>query len=629
MKNRFYLAVFFFLPALTSLHAQHFIEAQTAAGIDHVSDHFALMGGGAAFFDADRDGDDDLYLTTGLNADNFYLNNGDGTFTLRTEEAGLSGTDSYYTTGVTVGDVDNDGYQDIFVYTWRNDDGNLGRNLLYRNNGDGTFTEDWPFPADTAFTMGATFLDYNLDGWLDLYVVNYVEIADFIYDGGTIIGFEHTCFGNRFYQNNGDGTFTEVAADLNLEDTGCALATAATDFNNDGAMDLYIANDFGEWIEPNKLYENNYPSSNFTEVGEATGSDLRMYGMGIAIGDIDQDLDFDYYVTNFGRNELIRNDGGTFTNITDECGAADEWVVQDTSLAIGWGTAFLDIDNDTDLDLYVANGYVPGPDFIPSTFLMNDKLFLNEGELPFADVGEAYGITNPYVSRGMAYSDYDNDGDLDILSVVLNGPSNIEEGYATLLYRNEAGNQNNWLEVKLEGIDANRDAYGSKVIVYADGKALLREVDGGSSHASHPSSRLHFGLGQATTVDSIEIIWTGGLRTQMVYENGINQILHIEEDTTIAPIVSTFEETAPRTLSQLRIAPNPASQEVTFSWPGSPLGEVTEIAFYNTAGQLVRTYQDTSNASSFSVDLSQLPAGLYFVQLRSREERITRKLVIE
>ena len=193
-KNSAFLTTFLLLSTLTATYAQHFIEVQNLVGIDHVVDNFALM----AFFDADNDGDDDLYLTGGLAVDHFYRNNGDGTYSYQTEQAGFTGTDFYYTTGVTAGDVDNDGFKDLFVYTWRNDDGGLGRNLFYHNNGDGTFTEGWPFPADTAFTMGATFLDYDLDGWLDLYVVNYVEIADFIYDGGTIIGFEHTCFGNRF-----------------------------------------------------------------------------------------------------------------------------------------------------------------------------------------------------------------------------------------------------------------------------------------------------------------------------------------------------------------------------------------------------------------------------------------------
>lgn len=627
MKKHLLLSLCCMLISTLGIQAQHFIEAQSEVGIDHYQDHRSFMGGGAAFFDADNDGDDDLYLTSGRLVDHFYLNNGDGSFTLNTEAAGFQGTDYYYTTGVATADVDNDGYKDLFVYTWRDDDGGLSRNLLYRNNGDGTFTEDWPFPADTAFAIGATFLDYDLDGWLDLYVINYVETAGFIYDGGTVVGFDHDCWDNRFYHNNGDGTFTERGAEVGLDDTGCALATAATDYNSDGDMDLYIANDFGEWIQPNKLYNNNYPDDSFTEVAEGRGADLPMYGMGIAIGDIDQDLDFDYYVTNFGRNEMIRNNDGYFTNITEECGAGDQWVVEDTSLTVGWGTAFIDIDNDTDLDLYVSNGYVPSPGFLPSTFFQNDKLFLNEGDLPFQDVGEAYGITNRWVSRGMSYSDFDNDGDIDIVSVVLNAPMN-DEGWATIFYRNEAGNQNNWLEVKLEGVEANRDAYGSKVIVYADDKALLREVDGGSSHASHPSSRLHFGLGDATVVDSIKVIWTGGQRTQLVYDNGINQLVEIREDTTIANVVVGIEEPSIEVDQALRLAPNPAQQQVTLSWEGISTPEVRSVQFFTAAGQLAMEHTAGLNTQQINVDVSELPTGIYFVLVRTRNGAISRKLVI-
>lgn len=628
MKHSLLFLLCCLLGGSLSLQAQHFVEAQAEAGINHHVSHTSFMGGGAAFFDADNDGDDDLYITSGKDTDHFYLNNGDGTFSLSSAAAGFSATDDYYTCGVATGDVDNDGFRDVFVYTWRDADNNLGRNLFYRNNGDGTFTEDWPFPGDTTFAIGATFLDYDLDGWLDLYVVNYVSEANFLYDGNVIVGFDHTCWDNQFYHNNGDGTFTERSADLNLDDTGCALATAATDYNGDGDMDIYIANDFGEWIQPNKLYRNNFPTDNFTEVGAATGSDLPMYGMGIAIGDIDQDLDFDYYVTNFGRNEMIRNDGSSFANITEACGAGDQWVVEDTSLTVGWGSAFIDIDNDTDLDLYVANGYVPSPNFLPSTLFQNDKLFLNQGDLPFADVGETYGITNRWATRGMAYSDFDNDGDVDIVSVVLNVPMN-ETGYATLLYRNEAGNQNNWLEVKLEGVEANRDAYGSKVIVYADGKALIREVDGGSSHASHPSSRLHFGLGDAAAVDSIKVIWTGGRRTQLVYDDGINQLVNILEDTTIANVIVNTEDLAPNLENALQLAPNPTQDQVTFSWTGAELPTVERIQFYNAAGQLSLEHTTGLRGQQLSVDVSTLPKGLYYVLVRTEAGILTRKLVVQ
>ena len=273
--------------------------------------------------------------------------------------------------------------------------------------------------------MGATFLDYNLDGLLDIYVINYVEAVNFIQDPlGNITGFDHECYRNTMYLNLGNGDFQEKSQSLNLIDQGCALAVAATDFDLDNDLDIYIANDFGPFIQANHLFRNEYPNAVFQNVGSSLNAATPMYGMGLALGDIDFDLDMDYYITNFGKNQLLRNDLTGFTDITDQAKVGDEWVVEGESLAIGWGTAFLDFDNDTDLDLYVANGFVPSPEFLPSTFNMNDQLYRCEENLTYSKVGVEYGIENPHVSRGMAYSDYDNDGDLDILSVVLNVPIN-------------------------------------------------------------------------------------------------------------------------------------------------------------------------------------------------------------
>ena len=323
---------------------------------------------------------------------------------------------------------------------------------------------------------------------------------------------------NTFYKNLGNGQFEEIAEVLQIDDNGCSLAVVSTDFDNDGDLDIYVANDFGDFIETNRLFKNITIDSTifFNEVGAILGADISMYGMGIAVGDVDRDLDLDYYITNFGKNVFLRNDGDAFTDITDATGTGDEFIV-DSLLAIGWGTAFLDVDNDSDLDLYVANGFVPSPDFLPSQLFMKDKLYLNEGNLQFVDTDTTYGIQNKWTSRGMAYSDYDNDGDLDILTVVLNVPMN-ESGWQTLLYRNEKGNEKNWLQVKLEGVEVNRDAYGSKIIVHAGNQSFLEEVSGGSSHCSHSSSRIHFGLDTLTTVDSVEVLWTGGNRRQMVYD---------------------------------------------------------------------------------------------------------------
>ncbi|MEM1214104.1 MAG: FG-GAP-like repeat-containing protein [Bacteroidota bacterium] len=609
------------------LLAQFFSEGQIAAGIDHYVKHRNFMGGGAAFFDADLDGDEDLYLTSGNEPDQYYQNNGDGTFSLASSSAGfLNNTIASYNTGVTAADVNNDGYKDLFVITWGSDTADLAPNILFYNNGDGTFTEQVFHPEDAAFSIGATFLDYDLDGWLDLYVVNYVAEANFLYEENVIVGFDHTCFDNYFYRNNGDGTFTKSTDEVGLSDTGCALATAATDFDADGDLDLYIANDFGEFIQPNKLYQNN--SATFTEVGAATGADVPMYGMGIAIGDIDKDLDLDYYVTNFGKNALLRNEGGQFTNITDLSLTGDEWVDQDSTLTVGWGTAFLDIDNDTDLDLWVSNGYVPGPNFLPSPLFMNDKLFLNDdGELPFMDTGESYGISNRWASRGMAYSDVDNDGDLDILSVVLNVPMN-STGYATLLYKNNEGNQNNWLQVELEGVEANRDGIGSKVIAYANGEALLREVDGGSSHASHVSTRLHFGLADASAVDSLQVIWPGGGRTQTLYDVAANQFIDVVEDTTIA--IVTNLPTLTNLSTAVEVFPNPTNDRFNLKWTAPRTLYPVAILLVDAHGRRLEHWNAASLASaaaSVELDLSKYPKGLYQVGLQLENEIVWKKII--
>lgn len=628
MKKWLLLALTNLVFSPSYISAQHFTVAQSEAGIDHVLKHSAFLGGGAVFFDYDNDGDDDLYITAGDNRDHFYVNNGDGTFENQAIEAGFPATTIYYTTGAIAGDVDNDGFKDLFVTTWFSNFENLSRNLLFHNNGDGTFTEMWSHFNDKAQTMGATFLDFDLDGLLDIYVINYIEDTHFIYDDdGDIVGYDHDCFENKFYRNTGDNDFEEISQEVGLDDTGCALAIAGTDFDLDGDIDIYLANDFGEFVEPNRLFQNDIEANMFNEVGETYQANIGMYGMGIAVGDIDQDLDLDYYVTNFGKNILLKNEGDIFSEIAEEAGVDNTWIIDDSTSYVSWGTAFLDIDNDTDLDLYVANGYVPSPSFLSTHLFQNDKLYVNQGDLTFTDEGETLGIENLYTSRGMAYSDYDNDGDLDIVSVVLNVPIN-DGGWQTVLFRNEMGNEKNWLQVTLEGVEANRDAYGSKVYLFADGKTFMHEVSGGSSHCSQNTSRAHFGLGDVAHVDSVQVSWPGGKRLQTIHDLDINQNIYVLEDTTIAdtiPIASTVDEYI---FSELIISPNPASGWVDIAF-GNHEGNEIKLEIINSLGQTEKILELKKGEKIFRVNVSQLKSGVYFFTFKSNEKFVSKKIIVQ
>jgi hypothetical protein len=246
-----------------TLYSQTFSEVSNTSGIDHIFEQFANMGGGGVFFDYDNDGWEDLYLTSGKGKDHLYKNLGNGSFSLITD-GWLSITAEYYTVGAVSGDVNNDGYRDLYITTWRGEDnaGDLERNLLFINNGDGTFSEKGiEYGLSIAsFSMGASILDFNNDGFLDIYTVNYVESSAFLYDDdGAINGFDHDCHENQFYKNNGDGTFSEISTALGLTNNGCALAVMPTDFDQDNDADLYIANDFGEFIIPNTILRTIYP----------------------------------------------------------------------------------------------------------------------------------------------------------------------------------------------------------------------------------------------------------------------------------------------------------------------------------------------------------------------------------
>lgn len=625
-KTFIHYLLFFLLVFSASPISAQFTEVSLESGMALQHTNAMLIGGGGAFFDYNNDGWLDIYLVGGNDDDGLFHNNGDGTFTNVSEAAGLESTSGYQTTGVITGDVDKDGYRDVFVMTW-----DTQANLLLHNNGDGTFTEMGRKVGlnGVSFSMAASFGDFNLDGYLDLYVGNYIEE-----NGGYTPddGFGHICSTNFFYVNQGDGTFEEVSEDYGLNDNGCTLSVAFTDLDNDNDADLLLANDFGEWVTPNAAFENLHPSNSFSNVAVEANLDLKIYAMGIAIGDYNEDGLLDYYMTNIGHNPLLKNRGGfQFEEVAQISGVDNTYSGTDPEtgnflFATSWGAAFLDYNNDTYLDLFVSNGHVPAVDAIKNAENDPNKLFRNnQANGTFTDMSSIMGIANSDICRGMATGDYDNDGDMDILVVAITAPSRPStfEDHI-MLFRND-NPPANWLKVELEGVNSNKEGIGSRVEVSVDGRTFIREIDGGSSHASHNSTIAHFGLADYEMVDEVRVKWLGG-EDQIFTNVAANQLVSIKEGESTA-----IEEQTARLL-QLHTTPNPF-QTTTQIHYSLPKASTVSLEIYDVTGRLVDAIShNKQTAGSHTIDwkpAAKLTSGVYFCRMTTDFGIASHRLVID
>jgi enediyne biosynthesis protein E4 len=540
----------------------HFVDITFSSGVHfkHVSDAakkyiVESMSGGVALFDYNNDGCLDIYFTNALTvatANNpnssraaLYRGNCDGTFTDVTEGSGLEHPG--WAMGVAAGDYDGDGYEDLYVTC-------LGHNHLYHNNGNGTFTDVTAKAGvdDPRWSTGAAFGDYDDDGALDLFVSNYVDfkLSDLPEFGkGKFCqyrGIEVQCgprglpgAGDSLFHNNGDGTFTEVSKKAGVSDPQgrYGLGVAWTDVDADGWQDLFVANDTG----PNFLYHNNR-NGTFTEMGYLAGVAVNEDGegqgsMGVALGDYMHTGRLALFVSNFvdEYDALYRHDGPlTFTDASYASKVASV-----RGPYVGWGTAFLDYDNDGWPDLMVVNGHVyPQVDSgdLGTKYAQRILLFHNQGDGTFAEVAARTGeaLTVPRVSRGAAFGDIDNDGNIDVVI-------NNLDGEPTIL-RNDGGSHNNWITIRLLGIGMNRDALGARVKVVAGDLVQWDEVRSGGSYLSSSDLRLHFGLARRARVDLIEVYWPGG-KVESVRDAPINDFLTIQYGkglVKITPAKRTF-----------------------------------------------------------------------------------------
>jgi enediyne biosynthesis protein E4 len=490
---------------------------------DHRDYILETVGCGVAFLDYDNDGWMDILVLSGTRftdppkeaTNRLYKNNRDGTFTDVTEKAGLLRTG--WASAVTVGDYNNDGFEDLFITYW-------GQNILYRNNGDGTFTdvtkEAGLVGTRDRWGSGCTWIDYDKDGRLDLFVANYLEFspksvpkpgenANCNWKGVPVnCGPRGLPPGTHLlYHNNGDGTFTDVSVKSGIAKAkgSYAMTAVAADLDNDGWLDIYVACD----STPSFLFRNNHDGT-FTEEGLERGvalneDGMEQAGMGVGIGDFNLDGHLDIFKTHFSddTNVLYRNDGkGNFEDVTIRSGLGVE------TRFIAWGAGMGDFDNDGQPDLFLVTGsvYPEIEKVLPNYPHKTPRIvFRNLGGGRFEELIEQAGpgIAAVHSSRGCAFGDFDNDGDIDILVMNMNEPPS--------LLRNDCTKENRWLKVKLIGTKSNRSALGTRVTVRYGDRVQTQELTAQSSFYSVNDPRLHFGLGPVTEA-SVEVRWPTGAR---------------------------------------------------------------------------------------------------------------------
>jgi hypothetical protein len=475
----------------------------------------AVMGGGAAAFDHDGDGDLDLYFVdygdsvterSANGRDRLFRREADGTFTDVTEAAGLG--DPGRGMGCAVGDVDNDGDLDLFVSNW-------GPDTLWRNDGDGTFTDISKAAGigDPGFGSSAAFLDYDRDGWLDLFVARYVDFDPLLrctQEGGR----RDYCGPAQFegvhdllYRNEGGTRFRDTTREAGIDTVADAgLGVVAADFDDDGWIDVFVAND----ADPNHLWINQRDGT-FVERAMVLGAAFNEYGvaeagMGIAAGDADEDGDLDLFVTHLigETNTLYLNLGAQgFGDATAASGLGPPGAAY-----TGFGTAFFDLDNDGDLDTAVANGGVkrrPSPaEAAPAGFWQHyaepNLMFTNSGDARFVSMPAPW--TRVEVSRGLLPFDHDRDGDLDLLITTIDGPAH--------LYRNDGGNRSSWVEIRVLDPALHREALGAKVTAIAGDRRWVRHAISSGGYLTSGHGWIHLGLGPVPAIDRFEVRWPDG-----------------------------------------------------------------------------------------------------------------------
>ncbi len=549
-----------------------FQDMAPVLGVDHVGKNY-----GVAFADYNNDGREDILVYPQLERILLYEQQMDGSFLEKAQEVGIEVYPSMH--GMCVwGDINNDGWLDLFVSSQTDD------HLLFLNNGDATFSE-------IGYTAGvyqgnkvraALFADIDQDGFLDLYLARLNQE-------------------NILYKNNGDLTFTDVTEASGALDQQISMGAVFLDYDNDGDPDLYLTHDGNQ---ANILYQND-GSGHFTDVSESSGTNVAGEGMGVDFGDINNDGWLDLYITNRFENTLLLNNAdGTFSNISESAAIMD--------LGMGWGTTFLDFNNDGWQDIYVVNDSY----FSPEPNLM----YQNMGDNTFTLVSEGTIISSMEGSYGVATSDVNRDGQVDVFV------NNRGGSVGNQLLINQSNADNHWVNLQLTGTISNRSAIGARVQIICGEDRYTDEVAGGSGYASQNSLTLHFGLGEHEVIDQLFIRWPNGLEES--YEQvAVDQTYAIVENQDITPVtvtvVPTQEVLGP---TNIRVFPNPFSE--SFKIVLNEALAIDHYAVYDAFGQ-ERLREVAPTGQEWMIHLPSLPAGSYCLKITTERGVISRKVICQ
>ncbi|MEO0897128.1 MAG: FG-GAP-like repeat-containing protein [Bacteroidota bacterium] len=555
------LALFINLPILLCAQAT-FVDRADAYGMGELGPNY-----GVSVVDYNNDGWEDVYITRRPGPNRLYKNI-NGQFVEVAASAGLNvGIDTKV--GIW-GDFDNDGWVDIFLGNRRGED-----DMLFKNNGDGTFT-DISISAGIQH-KGNVFAvvtgDVNNDGYLDIYV------ADF--DGPNVL-----------WRNNGNMTFTDITVEAGVTDNLLAMGASFLDFDNDGDLDLYLTHDgYG----PNIMFSND-GTGHFTDVAPGISADVSAFGMGVDVGDINNDGWTDIYITNLYPNNLLLNDGdGSYTDITQKAGVGDP--------GMGWGTVFFDADNDGYQDIYMGN-----------TPAYPNQLYINNQDNTFTAVAQPGDLSSPRgAGYGLATLDYDKDGRMDMILANSNDTTGVQ------VFHNETINANNWFAVKVLSNLGNKTCIGGTVEIYSGTHYAKDMISGGSSWVAQSSPIMHFGMGNRAVIDSMRVTWTSGL-TKSYFNLPVNQIYSAVDQ----PSITSLDE-----LERKGIKVAYRANDWYVSLPPSSKGY--EVNFLDMWGRKVKDSQKINSSSKIeevSILHEGLARGIYLLSIKTGEQIISQKLVL-